>query len=304
MFPHVSTEALVCALVLSEEGTIERTAKRLHTSRSNAGRKLKSFQKGWEVEFFYRSRTGFELTRQGRAAMRELRTGVESLQRAFDRAVYASIRGRKPFRIGYSLYTHAKVLPFLQQLDTPPTGFSHVVMKTDTTLGLIRRVLHGELQAGFGVMPIVDRDLHIESILREGFSVCIPDTHPFKDRVRVSARDLAGETIYWLPRRLHPPLYDEVKNYLLGMGHRVQDLHEARAIIQGIDVAAHGFGVALVPRSAERFQCAHVLFKPLTDKLIGIETALFVRRDSIHGEVGDFVNAAIAKLRPPKTEVQ
>jgi len=131
-----------------------------------------------------------------------------------------------------------------------------------------------------------------------------PDTHPFKDRVRVSARDLAGETIYWLPRRLHPPLYDEVKNYLLGMGHRVQDLHEARAIIQGIDVAAHGFGVALVPRSAERFQCAHVLFKPLTDKLIGIETALFVRRDSIHGEVGDFVNAAIAKLRPPKTEVQ
>lgn len=302
MFPHVSTEAIVCALVLSEEGTLERTAERLHTSRSNAGRKLKSLQEDWEVEFFSRSRSGYELTREGRVAMPELRSGVELLQRAFDRAAYSSVRNRKPFRVGHSLYTHTKVLPFLQRLGAPSAGFSHVELEADSTMRLVKRVLHGELQAGFGVMPISDRDLHIAASSQEGFSVCFPETHPLRDRIRVSARDLAGETIYWMPRHRHPALYDEVKHYLLGVGHRSHELREARAIIQGIDIAAHGFGVALVPRSAERFQRPGILFKSLTDRLIKIETALFVRRDLMQGEVGDFVNSAVAELRPRKAE--
>lgn len=46
-------------------------------------------------------------------------------------------------------------------------------------------------------------------------------------------------------------------------------------ITQALDFAAHGVGVALVPQSASRFQRHGVLFKPLTDELIRIETALF-----------------------------
>lgn len=82
-----------------------------------------------------------------------------------------------------------------------------------------------------------------------------------------------------------------MSDYLHGVGHHTDNLQEARAIIQGIDLAAHNLGVALVPQSAARFQRSGVLFKPLTDKLIQIETALFVRRDKMHGDVLEFVNA-------------
>ena len=94
----------------------------------------------------------------------------------------------------------------------------------------------------------------------------------------------------------------QVADYLRGVGHRLHNLQEARAVIQGIDMAALKLGIALVPQSAERFQHAGVVFKPLTDKLIKIETALFVRRDQMKGAMQDFVNTVLEELKPPKVE--
>jgi len=299
MFPHVSTEALVCALVLSEEGNLGRTADRLHTSQSNVGRKLKALQKDWGVELFRRCRTGFEPTEEGRPALIEIRKSIEHVQRGFDCALYMAVKRRAPFRIGYSLYVHGKVLPFLQRQSPPGSDFSRVVLKADTTVHLTRRVLRGELHVGFGVMPVMDRDLWVIQVADETFGVCMPSTHRLKDKLRLSARDLINEQIYWMPRSMHPAFYDQVVGYLRSVGILRSNLHEARAIIQGIDLAAANFGVALVPQSAARFQCPGVVFKPLTDKLIRIETVLFVRRHEMQGSLRDFVERAVAELKSP-----
>lgn len=297
MFPHVSTEALLCVLVLSEEGNLGRTADRLHTSQSNVGRKVKALQKDWGIELFRRNRTGFEPTEEGRPALIEIRKSIEHVQRGFNCALYMAVKHRAPFRIGYSLYVHGKVLPFLQRQSPPGSDFSRVILKADTTVHLKKRVLRGELHVGFGVMPVMDRDLWVTPIAAENFSVCISSIHRFKDKLRLSARDLVDEQLYWMPRSVHPAFYAQVSDYLRGVGIPPSNLHEARAIIQGIDLAAANFGVALVPQSAARFQCPGVLFKPLTDKLIRIETVLFVRRDQMRGSMRDFVEKAAAELK-------
>ncbi len=64
------------------------------------------------------------------------------------------------------------------------------------------------------------------------------------------------------------------------------------------------WGIALVPQSAAHFQYPGVLFKPLTDKLLQIETALLVRRDQMHGGVQDFVNSALAAIQPAKIDLR
>jgi hypothetical protein len=46
------------------------------------------------------------------------------------------------------------------------------------------------------------------------------------------------------------------------------------------------------------------LFKPLTDKLLRIETVLFVRRDRMHGAVREFVQIALAELKSSRTVLQ
>jgi len=264
---------------------------------------LKMLQKGWNVELFHKTLNGFELTEQGHASMRDIREAVKHIRRAFDHAVYVAVKNRRPFRIGHSLYMHEKILPFLQQQQTPGSGFTRLCLKADTTVHLKARVLRGDLHIGFGVAPVVDKDLWVATVLEEYFSMCIPADHPFKDKLRLSAHDLVNETIYWMPRTAHPAFYDQVVHYLHGVGIHSYNLQEARAIIQGIDLAAHKLGIALVPQSASRFHRTGVLFKPLTDKLIKIETVLFVRRDQMHGEVKEFVNSLLAALQPAKVEL-
>lgn len=304
MFPHTTTEALVCALVLSEEGNLSRTADRLHTSTSNVGRKVKSLQADWGVQLFHRSLTGFELTEEGRVSVQEIRKSIEYLQRGFDRAVYRTVQNRRPFRVGHSLYIHSKVLPFLEGQNASQDGFSHSVLQSATTMQLKTRVLRGEVQAGFGVMPVFDSDLYVAPVLREDFSLCIPESHPLRSKVRVAARDAANERLYWMPRSVHPAFYDYVASYLRGVGYDLRNLYEARGILEGIDFAAYKSGVALVPQSAARFQRPGVLFKPLTDRLIRIETVLFVRRDQMQGAVREFVHRALAELQLSRTVPQ
>jgi DNA-binding transcriptional LysR family regulator len=79
MFPHVSTEALVCALVLSEEGTLLRAGIRLYTRHTNAGWEIRTLQKGLGAEPFQRTLRGFELTEQSRCAIREIYESVPKL---------------------------------------------------------------------------------------------------------------------------------------------------------------------------------------------------------------------------------
>lgn len=304
MFPHVSTEALMCALVLSEEGSLVRTAERLHTSHTNVGRKIRALQKDWGVELFQRTLTGFQITEQGQSAIRDIREAIKHVQRSYDHAVYTAVKNRRPFRIGHSLYIHEKVLPFLQHQHPPGTSFSRVSLKADTTTHLKARVLRGEVHVGFGVMPVLDRDLWVAPVAQEHFSVCIPASHPFKDKLRLSIHDLIEETVFWMPRSVHPAFFEQVTDYLFGVGIHPYNLQEARAIIQGIDLAAAGLGVALVPQSAARFQRPNVLFKPLTDKLIKIETAIFLHRDQMHGDIADFVNSVLAELQYLRPAVQ
>jgi DNA-binding transcriptional LysR family regulator len=304
MFPHISTEALVCALVLSEEGNLSRTADRLHTSTSNVGRKVKALQADWGVQLFHRSLTGFELTEEGRASVQEIRRSIEHAQRGFDRALYQAVQNRRPFRVGHSLYIHSKVLPFLQKQELPHEGFSHFGLHSATTMQLKTRVLRGEVQAGFGVMPVIDEDLYVAPVLNEGFSLCIPESHPLRNKVRVAAQEAANEKLYWMPRSVHPAFYDHVTGYLRGVGYDLRNLREARGILEGIDCAAYNSGVALVPQSASRFHRPGVLFKPLTDRLLQIETVLFVRRDQMHGAVREFVHTALAELQRSRTVLQ
>jgi DNA-binding transcriptional LysR family regulator len=106
-----------------------------------------------------------------------------------------------------------------------------------------------------------------------------------------------------MPRAVHPAFYDHVTSYLRGVGHDLRNLYEARAIIEGIDHVAQQSGVALVPQSAARFQCSGVLFKPLTDRALHIETALFVRRDQMRGAVREFVDTALMELKSTPAEL-
>lgn len=101
----------------------------------------------------------------------------------------------------------------------------------------------------------------------------------------------------------HPLFYDQIVSYLLTLSFNPRRFLEADTITQALDFTAHRSGVALVPQSASRFQRPGGLFKPLTDDLIRIETALFVRKDQVHSSVQDFMTVARSAIAAQKLNV-
>ncbi len=297
MWYSPSLQQLLFLEAVLEEGSFVRAADRLHTTHSTISRSLKALTNGLGIDLFNKTPRGLKPSSVGRVYGAQIRSSLEQAKLAFDLARYETSLHRRPFYVGHSPYIHGSLLPLLEQLSLPGSEAQPIVLRSATTSRLVWRVRSGELQAGFGVLPIVDKALWIERVAHEPFCVCIAEHHPLATHSRLAARELSNETLVWIPRSLHRLFYDQIVNYLLTLKFNPRRFLEAHTITQALDFAAHGAGVALIPQSASRFQRSGVLFKPLTDNLIRIETALFVRKDQMRSSVKDFIAVAISAIR-------
>jgi DNA-binding transcriptional LysR family regulator len=298
-----SLQQLLYLEAVLEEGSVVRAADRLHTTHSTISRSLKTLTSGLGLNLFDKTPRGLKPSNIGRIYGTQIRKSLEQAKLAFDLARYETSLHQRPFGVGHSPYIHGSLLPLLEQLTLPGSDAPPIVLRSATTVRLVWRVRRGELQAGFGVLPIVDKSLWIERVAHEPFCVCIAEHHRLATHSRLAARELSKETLVWIPRSIHPLFYDQIVNYLLTLKFNPRRFLEAHTITQALDFAAHGAGVALIPQSASRFQRPGVFFKPLTDNLIRIETALFVRKDQMRSSVKDFLELALSgvaalKLNP------
>ena len=279
-----------------EEGGLVPAADRLHTTHSTISRNLKALSNGLGISLFDKTPQGLRLSKVGRVYGIQVRNSLEQARLAFDLARYESALQQRPFYVGHSPYIYSALLPVLGQMRLPGTEAPPIVLKSAPTLRLVRRVRHGELRAGFGVLPIVDTALWIERVAHEPFCFALPEHHRLAANSRLAARDLSQETLVWIPRHTHPLFYDQIVNYLLTLSFNPKRFIEADTITQALDFTAYRSGVALVPQSASRFQRSGVLFKPLTDDLLRIETALFVRKDAMRASVKNFIAIALSSI--------
>jgi DNA-binding transcriptional LysR family regulator len=227
-------------------------------------------------------------------------------ERAWDLARFQAQIEIGPYRVGYSPYTHSSFLPLLNGLSPvrrlPGDEPSGIVLETANTLELVDRVLRGKLHAALGVGPISDRDLWVQRVGREGFSVCLPMNHRLAQKVGVTVHDLDHEMVFWMPRSLQPRFYGRVMRYIGSLGIN-PFFREVKSEAHALEFAAHGYGLALLPRSAAHISHAGIVFKPLTDRYLGIETVLFMRRDQRYGDLKDLVDDLFFQLLALKIEI-
>ena len=297
MWHNPSLQQLLFLEAVLEEGNLVRAASRLHTTHSTISRGLKALSNELGIEFFDKTPRGLKPNDVGIIYGSEIRTVLELAKRAFDLAQYRTQKDRLPFRVGHSPYIHGQLIPLLTKLALAGTAAPPIVLKSGHTMQLVRYVLNCRLEAGFGILPIIDKDLRVERVAHEPFAVCLTEHHLLSKQPKLSARQLRDEAVILIPRRLHPHFYDHIVGYLRTLEFASHRFYEAHTITQALDFAALGAGAAFVPRSAQRFSRAGVVFKPLTDELMRIETAVFIRRNQMNETVKDFIAIAIAGVQ-------
>lgn len=293
-------------VVIAQEGSFVRAAKKLSIAQPSLSRKIQSLERSLGVRLFERTSRKVELTKAGKLFVLESTASLNHAERAWDLARYQTQIENGPCRIGYSRYTHSAFLPILNELSALQRASSDeprgTVLESATTQELVERVLRGKLHAALGVSPVIDEDLWVQPVGREGFSICIPKNHRLAQKTVVTVPDLDSEIIFWLPRRIHPGFYKRVTRYIRSLGTE-PIFKEVRDTMQALDFVSHGFGLALLPRAAARLSRTGVMFKSLADRYLGIETVLFMRRDQRHGSLKDWLDIFLSRLRSLKIEI-
>jgi DNA-binding transcriptional LysR family regulator len=292
-------------VVISQEGGFVRAAKKLGIAQPSLSRRISSLEKSLGVKIFERTARGVELTRAGRLFVAESTISLNHAERAWDLARYQARMENGPYRIGYSPYTYSgfplllnQIKPLLRSSGDYAAGLT---FETASTVELVERVLRGKLHGALGIRPIVNDELWVQPVGREGFSLCVPRNHPLAQKNDVTVSDLHGEMVFWLPRSKHPEFYRRITRYIHSLG--VQPTFREVAALHAPEFVAHGFGLALLPRSAARISHAGVVFKPLADRYLRIETALFMRRDQRYGDLKDFMDDLFSRLLSLKAHI-
>ena len=300
-------EVNILIVIIAQEGSFIRASKKLGIAPPSLTRRVAWLERSIGVKLFDRSTRNVELTAAGRLFVQESSLSLSHAERAWDLARFQAQIDSGPYRVGYSPYTHSAFLPLLNGLSpTPhPPGDepSGIVLETANTLELVERVLRGNLHAALGVGPIMDRDLWVQRAGQEGFSVCLPRNHRLAQKVAVTVHDLNRESIFWMPRSLQPRFYARVMRYIGSLGvHPV--FKEVKGATHALEFAAHGYGLALLPVSASaRISYSGIVFKPLLDGYLGVETMLFMRRDQRYGKLKEIVDGLFAQLLALKLEI-
>lgn len=286
MDSNISLEAQIFVLALAREGSFHRAAKHLHITQPALTRKINELERQLGVKLFVRAYHRLDLTQAGKVFISEAEASVQHAERAFELARRLAQLETGPMRLGYSPYIHGDLVPLLErwQLETGnPRG---LILEAASTSELVERVIRGRVHVGFGVLPIVDEELWVNPIAREPLCLCVPKNHRLAQRTAIPVRELDREIVFWPSKQAHPGFYDQIVEYIdrLDIQPRV---HETASETQAMDLVSHGFGVALLPRSLGRFSRTGIVFKPVSDLFLKIETALFARQDQRYGLLQD-----------------
>lgn len=300
-------------LLASQAGSFHKAAKMFGIHPSVLARHIDRLENEMGVKLFDRDRHTFSVTEPGRLFVGEIQEAMSHSTRAWDLARYQAHIEQGPFRLGFSAYIHSRLVPALEQLDMPDSRAHsneanrntqspmqihelRVVLEAGSTIQLIEDVLRGRLHASFGVQPILEEDLWVKPITREPFCICVSRNHRLAKQPTVLAKEMDGEIVFFFPRAVHPRFYDRTLEYIVSTGAKPV-WKEVLSFTHAMEIVALNFGVALLPRSVARHSHMGVVFKPITDKLLWIETALFSRHDHRDNRVQELLQNLSSKLR-------
>ena len=286
-------------VTIAQEGSFIRASKKLRITQPSITRRVALLESSIGTKLFNRTSRKIELTQAGRLFVMESVLSLEHADRAWNLAQHQGQLEDGPIRLGYSPYIHSALLPHLFRLSTERKGTPGVLLRSASTPEGVKHVLRGNYHAAVGVHPIDDQDLWVQRVGAEGFSICIPRNHPLARKPDVTIEDLNYERLFWIPQSTYPGFHANVTNYLKSAG--IEPIFdEVGGQMHAMELAAGGFGLALLPRSAARVSRAGIVFKSLADRYLVIETMFLMRRDERHGKVKELVDHFLSSLRAAK----
>lgn len=252
-------------VVVAEESSFSRAAKRLHMAQPPLSNQIKQLEQELGVRLLERSNRGVWLTEAGGLLLEEARhifLQLDQTVRAVQRVGHGQV-GR--LTLGFVPSSSNEALPPILRAFRERFPSVELFLREMRPDRVVQRLHERQIDAGFLYLPLEDPSLEIECVTREPLVVALPEAHPLASEDRVELQDLAREP-FVLPASYQrmPGLYGQVTEACRQAGFTPNAVQKDVWLMQTIvGLVAGGMGVALVPASLRNLHRKGVVYKPV-----------------------------------------
>lgn len=223
------------------EGSVSRAAEKLHRVQSNISTRIRQLEERLGVRLFLRRSRGLALTPAGEALLPYAERLLDLSTEA--EAALTDGKPRGGFRVGTLESTAASRLPGV--LSRYHASYPHVQVElvTDTTQGLLDRLLEYEIEVAFVAGPVSHVALETLPVFTESLVLVTPESFPPTKRVdEISGRTVIAFKVGCAYRRY-------LEDWMLDAGITPGGILETSSYHVILACVAAGTGFAAVPRS-------------------------------------------------------
>lgn len=261
-------------VAVAEEGGFQNAAERLHVAQPALSRQVRQLERELGVELFRRRPT--RVTQPGQVFVDGARRILVDVERAVERTRLVARGDVGTVRLGYTFTAAFDEIPrLLARLHS-----DHPVIDVETgerwDAELVASLEEGEFDVAVGHHLARLPGLMSAVLRRESFSAVLQTRHPLAQRANVALRDLHGETLRLLPRRLAPLYFDYVVAAVQSAGESFDVWQSPHAGLRNLAVGDLG-GFTVVPSSVGERLPRGLTCVALVDPLPPVDLALLWR---------------------------
>ena len=266
---------------VAEELHFGRAANRLNTSQSSLSQQIRNLEKELKVDLLRRVKRHVELTPAGKRFLHEAREILAAAERAAGLAREAAREESRKIAIGISPETDWAFLGRALRLFREHASSVEVLFQNLTPEAQIAALRAGLIDIGFVGLPIQADGIVSEVTGRERLVAAVSAHHPMARRGRIGLRDLSKEAYTLWPRHLSPGSYDHLQAIFqrAGFGPPVTMEGGLPSTETVLGMVAAGLTIALVDPAIQLRAMPGVVFLPIVDQEVFIESGVIYRRD-------------------------
>jgi DNA-binding transcriptional LysR family regulator len=243
----METRLLKYFSVLAEELHFGKAAKKLHISQPPLSRQIKDLEEELGVRLFNRTKRNVQLTAYGKY----LKGESDRLFNQFD-VIRNHLQLMKngavgQIKIGYvGDFMHSIFPDILSELKQVYPKIETILLESDTE-SQVSAIRTGLLDIGFIRTPIDVKDIIINPIYEETFSLILSKSHPLSSSKIIPLKKLADEQYIGFSPKCPPPLSKSVLSICNKAGFSPKVVHRALQINSIVKLVENNVGYSIIP---------------------------------------------------------
>ena len=243
----METRHLKYFLALAEELHFGKAANKLHISQPPLSRQIKDLEEELGVRLFNRTKRNVQLTTYGKYLKEQsykLFNHMELIKNHLELMKNGAVGQVK---IGYvGDFMHSIFPEILSELKKEYPKIDTILLETDTE-SQISALRAGSIDIGFIRTPIEVKDIIINPIYEETFSLILSKSHPLSSRKKLPLKELAEEPYIGFSPKCPPPLSKSVMSICNKAGFSPKVIHRALQINSIVTLVENNVGYSIIP---------------------------------------------------------